>query len=559
MKIQDIETIKRKLRDESLTEHEFENVELKRDWRNTHGEKISMLCNGNPEHNCFLLIGVEDDGSLSGHNQKWLSKNLEIISQHLNKYLDPSISLIEITTEDINGSKVVICQVKNPGIIVKWDRTAYRGKGTTKVRMSQEEIMELNLSLPGLTDISKKKASFTPNEALVKDFCNMAGIEYDKYILDRYSLRNTKAGEILFGESKFRFVEYNDNNDILRNESRSGLLSLLTQETQSEIKSFYAKQNIDPKRITSSLLREAIGNCIGHAAYIENDGEIIVELHPTRIILSNLAYSEYSSLANKWFSSAHKSPNSFLMESLRVAKKVDELGRGKKTLLSECLLNGFMPPAITISEAGRFKRWSLQIDIKDNGDRFRKLRETLTEQYQETKEMPLIAYALVLWRRKPFSEILRCFDKYESEIVATIVTDIKGPVFLFEEEDRVVPHRWVKVLIEEGKASKEFTLNEEQNLFKHCQEIHINFHSGIITTAQFREIAHLSTSNSDKSLSSRLLGKWVKEGRLTRIKRGTYKFTPRKYHTGEPSKAMFAKILNLFSEVTHIEPEAEID
>lgn len=68
------------LKSSKITEHLYENVELKRSWSREHGEKASMLCNGNPISENFMIIGIEDDGALAGHNEDWLKKNLEIIS-----------------------------------------------------------------------------------------------------------------------------------------------------------------------------------------------------------------------------------------------------------------------------------------------------------------------------------------------------------------------------------------------------------------------------------------------------------------------------------------------
>jgi Predicted transcriptional regulator containing an HTH domain and an uncharacterized domain shared with the mammalian protein Schlafen len=546
MKIETTADLKIKLQQKSLTEHSYENVELKRDWSKDYGEKISMLCNGQPDHDCFLVIGVEDDGSLSGHDESWLSSKLEVVSQHCNQFIDPSISLLDITTEDIDGSKVIICKVKNPGIVVKWGSYAYSGNGTTKKKLDPEEILELNLSLPGLTDISKRTVDFLPTESLVRQFSEVLSIPYDKDLLSKYHLGNTKCGQLLFGDTKYRIVKYDDKGEVISNDTRLGLFELLSSKTNDEIRSYYSAHLSDSLRITDSMLREAIGNCVGHAAYKDNDGEIIIELHPSRIIVSNLAYTEYTSLANKWFSSAHKSPNPFLMETLRIANKVDELGRGKKKLLSECLMNGFNAPDISISDAGIYKRWSLQITFEENDERYMNLQLLISKQYGGQQEKILIAYALVLWHQKPFSEIKRYFDTHESKIAAEIISDFKGPVFFWEKNDEIVLHRWVKILIEEGKASKEFTHHEENELYKSCLDFHNKFYTGLITPAEFRERAHLSNSSSDQSLTSRMLKKWEKEGKLKKIKRGIYRFTESK--TIEIEKTVLLKLVEAFSK-----------
>ncbi len=483
-----------------------------------------MLCNGQPDEECFLVIGVEDDGTLSGHQEKWLASTLENVSQHFNQFLDPSISLLDITTEDIEGNKVIICTIKNPGVVVKWQENAYLGNGTTKKKLKADEILELSLSLPGLIDLSKRIVNYQPDEKLVEDFCEMGNFEYDEYSLNRLHLNNSKCGELLFGNTKYRFVTYNQNADVLTNETHKGLLGLLSQELNEKIRKYYIPYLNDTYRISDDMIREAIGNCVGHAAFQENDGEIIIELHPNRIIFSNLSYPEYTSLANKWFSSAHKSPNPFLMETLRLANKVDELGRGKKKLFSECLVNGFHAPVVTISDAGRYKRWSLLIPFEESSERYNNLQTLLKEEYQGNTEKSLIAYALVLWSDKPFSEIKNYFDTHESKIAAEIISDIKGPFFYWKEHDKIILQRWVKILLEEGRASKGFTVHEEEELYKRCKDMHNKYHNGYITTAQLRETSHLSSSKSDSNLCSRLLGKWTKEKKLTKIKNGTYKF-----------------------------------
>lgn len=545
MKIENISDLKIKLQEGTLTEHTYENVELKRDWSKEHGEKLSMLCNGQPEHECFLVVGVEDNGTLSGHDGSWLASKLEVLSQHCNEYLDPSITLIDITTEDVDGSKVIICIVKNPGIVVKWKDNAYGGNGTTKKKLKDAEILELNLSLPGLTDLSKKIVDYSPIEALVKNFGDILHEEYSENFLDKYHLKNTKCGQILFGETKYRVVKYDNHGELISNETRLGLFGLLSIEINDEIRSYYSQHLSDSTRISNSLLREAIGNCVGHAAYKDNDGEIILELHPSRLVVSNLAYPEFTSLANKWFSSAHKSPNPYLMETLRIAKKVDELGRGKKKLLSECLVHGFNAPVVSISDAGRYKRWMLQITFEESDERYLNIQRSLSKQYLGQQEKILIAYALVLWHQKPFSEIKRYFDNYESKIAVEIISDIKGPVFFWEERDKIVLHRWVKILIEEGKSSKEFTHYEENEIYKKCLALHNKYHGGLITAAEFRELAHLSNSSSDKSLTSRILGKWKDEGKVEKVKRGTYRFMDRTIIEIEKSELL--RLMKAFS------------
>lgn len=522
--IKNIDELKLKLSEERVTEHSHVNVELKRSWAQENGKKISMLANALPNEISFLVIGVEDNGKLSGHRESWLKNEIEALSQHLNLYLDPSITILELITEDINGSKVIIATLKNPGIVVKWNHKAYWGKGTTKKELTPEDILELNLQLPGLTDITKKKFSHNILEDNLKIFCNIIGIQYDLNVLDRFHLKDTKCSDLLFNDGTFRFIKFDDNDDIFLNETRKGLINAICNDFYDEVRAYYKDIISDNQRLSDKLFREALGNSIGHAAYNDNNGEIVVELHRNRMVFSNLAYQDYINLANKWFSSAHKSPNPFLMEVLRTIGKVDELGTGKKKLFAECLSNGFEAPYITITDAGRNKRWNLIIPISEIDSKYKKLKDRITDLYKCHKEKSLIAFALVLWSNKKFSEIAKYFDAFEAKTAAEVFLDFEGPVWLYEEEDRLVLHRWVKVLIQEGKESKGFNEYEEEKLYEHCKNLKNKYSGGNFSSKEFREFAHMSNSSSDKVLCSNMIAKWIREGKVKRLKKGKFKF-----------------------------------
>jgi len=542
MKIEEISALLDGLRAESIKEYIYENVELKRGWSKDYGEKASMLCNAQPNNRVFLVIGVEDNGASSGHSEQWLESHLEKISQHFNHYLDPSVALADLTTEEVNGSKVVIVSLENPGVVVRWDGKAYAGSGTTKQRLEDHEILELSLSLPGLTDFSRKKIVYQPDEEAVRTFAEEVNEESSGELLTKYLVNNNRAGMLLVGGARYRVIKYDRNGSVTSNETRKNLINILAQGMKNEVREYYSQLDVDETSITDELLRESLGNCVAHAAYQEGDGEIILELHPDRLVISNLAYSEYTSLANKWFSSAHKSPNPFLMETLRVLDKVDELGRGKKKLLQECLVNGLRMPMVSVSDAARHKRWSLTLAFEAHDERYRTLRTRLRELYRDDREKSLIAYALVLWRSKSFSEIARYFDTYEGQVAADILNDTNGPLFFWQEKDRLVAHRWVRVLLEDGLASKGFSIHEESRLFRTCKSIQTDHCDGMITPADFRELAHLSNTQSDKNLASRTLSKWVTEGKLVKVKHGTYQFNDKTRATSkDPDLATLRK------------------
>ena len=52
--------------------------------------------------------------------------------------------------------------------------------------------------------------------------------------------------------------------------------------------------------------------------------------------------------------------NGLLMEVLRVAGHVDELGRGKNLIFSDSIKNGKRSPEVILERAGRYDRWKLK-------------------------------------------------------------------------------------------------------------------------------------------------------------------------------------------------------
>ena len=105
-----------------------------------------------------------------------------------------------------------------------------------------------------------------------------------------------------------------------------------------------------------------------------------------------------------------------------------------------------------------------------------------------------------------------------------ILKDFSGPVFFYEKDDSLVLRRWARLIIEEGKSSKTFTLAEEQLLLSFSYEICTKYDNGILTTKRFRELASMGNSPSEVTLSSNILRRWKDNGILEKIRKGTYHF-----------------------------------
>lgn len=73
----------------------------------------------------------------------------------------------------------------------------------------------------------------------------------------------------------------------------------------------------------------------------------------------------------------------------------------------------------------------------------------------------------------------------------------------------------------------------------------IKFHDGYITPAQFRGYAHLSESASDKTLTSKIFKKWMKDNLIKKEARGVYRFIAK---SDTVKTADFAFILEAFAK-----------
>ncbi len=397
----------------ALKEHCAHNVELKRSWQDKYGKKISSLCNKISCSNMWLIIGIEDDGTIYGHDETWAKTTEEVISQHLNKKLDPVLACDSITCEVINSGWIVILELGNPGAVVKWENYAYKSSGTTSEKMSPEEIMELTMELPGLTDYSKQVTDRNVNNGIVNIFCqdartnnnDLISTTSNEELIHKIHMHSTNAEKILLGEIKYRIVKTNSNNEIIENSTYYGLYNILTTQFFEEIKQWFTHLYPEMNALSDKILRESLANSVAHASYNENDGEILIELFHNKLTISNLCFPEYATFANKWFSRIHKSPNSFLVELLRMVRKVDELGRGKNIIFTESLESGYSPPIVEVTNVGRYNRWTLNIYCGSSNQKNIRLYKKIKEIYGDLNKS-LIAFALVLWRDIKVSKIL---------------------------------------------------------------------------------------------------------------------------------------------------------
>ncbi|MGN7494876.1 hypothetical protein ACTHPF_27305 [Paenibacillus sp. SAF-054] len=531
--IRDISELLRLVQMEELLEHSYPNVELKREWKKSVGEEVSALGNKLTHESFWLVIGVEDNGKLSKKNDKWVKQTEESISQQFNACLDPIQTSQSITCHCVNDSYIIVIQIINPGSVVRWEQIAYKASGTTVSKMVPEEEMELTIKLPGLSDYSSQIWNGEIDREIAKEFIeslvekrrefayNDSENEDVTLILDRLHISKTNVSNILFGNVKYRVVFYDRSGEIVKNEVRKGLYSVLTNTFYSEIQNF-CSENTD-ERFPERAFKEAIANAVAHAAYFENNGDLIIEVYENQVCISNLCLPQSVFFANKWFSRSHKTVNNLLMETLRTCGIVDELGRGKNLIFSHSLLQGKKPPEVIIEQVGRFNRWKIYIHGGKRDEIQVRLLDRLRELYKNDQKA-LIANALVLWRDKTVTEIKKYIDGESAPLFVETLNDLRGPIFYYKEKDKITTRRWAEVLLSEGKDSRRFTQAEEEDLKELAYKIHSKYNNFLITPKELRGLAGLTNTKSEQTLISNLLKKWVSEGIIIKVKKGTYKF-----------------------------------
>jgi len=152
-----------------------------------------------------------------------------------------------------------------------------------------------------------------------------------------------------------------------------------------------------------------------------------------------------------------------------------------------------------------------------------KLLKQLMERYKD-EHKALIANALVLWSGQPVKIIKRFMEGESQALFIEILKDLRGPIFYYRENDEIVLRRWVKVLLAEGKESKQLTAAEEKDAFEFARDIQTKYHNSFVTPKDLRDLLDLGDTKSSHVMSSKLLKKWQSEGKVKGIRRGLYQF-----------------------------------
>ena len=133
-----------------------------------------------------------------------------------------------------------------------------------------------------------------------------------------------------------------------------------------------------------------------------------------------------------------------------------------------------------------------------------------------------IATALLLWRNEPWSKIEGYLDDYFKFVAKEVLKNEHSPVIRIE--DGLFTKRWAKIRLT-GQTTKQFSEGEKQDILRFLQGISkIRKHDGHISSQSARQLIGLSDSASEMTQLARLFREWEKEGIMTKIKKGHWKF-----------------------------------
>ena len=162
-----------------------------------------------------------------------------------------------------------------------------------------------------------------------------------------------------------------------------------------------------------------------------------------------------------------------------------------------------------------------------------KLLAQLKERYKD-EQKALMANALILWQGQTVANLKQHIEGETQNLFAEILDDANGPVYFWRDRDVIVLRRWVKLLIGEGVDAKQLSPTEEKDTYEFVKKLRLDYHHGFVSPKVLRDLAALGDTPSSSVMSSRLLKKWVEEGKLKKIRKGLYQFTkPETSHISE--------------------------
>ncbi|MDE3270007.1 MAG: putative DNA binding domain-containing protein [Pseudomonadota bacterium] len=533
--------IKQGIAHSALSEISYPRLELKSEWNTKHGKSISAIANHESLAGGWVIIGVDDRGKLIGKDKDWAKKNYATIGDQINQHLSPSQAVKEAYVESFAAGYCILLEIQNPAYVTDWLGRAYKRAGSSDEEMTAGERAALAMHLPG-DDYSSLPWQGEVNSALVLDFgkkvIDNGSKDFPKdmsqlsssQILRIMRLDRKMAAGILFGDVPVRIAHYDANGQPASNITEKGLYTILRDsfivhiQTASERKGATSEGNSIALKewlpYPTKLLREILANAVAHTLYQRHHGEIIVDIHPDRVMVRNNAPLEAEIFASQWFSQRTMAKNKLLMEVLRTAGITDELGTGKAHVFRLAIEAGKEEPTIDFFKHKDYAQWSITVYNAHRHEHIENLMSKLNDSALPSPLHRMVAVALVLWKDSKWSEIKTRLDEHYSKIANEVIKHEDTPVISID--DNLFVLRWADTALR-GQSSKGFTPSEE-DMIKRMLMNFADTTTRQITTQEARQLIGLGKSPSESVQLSNLFRKWQKAGLVQMVKRGTWQF-----------------------------------
>ena len=458
--------IKQGLASGTLTEISYPRLELKSKWKTDHGKSISAIANHEALMGGWLIIGVDDDGKLTGKDEAWCKKNYERIGEQINQFLNPMQAVKEIHTTSFDSAYCIMLEIKNPDYVTYWAERAYKRAGSSIAEMKAGERAALAMRLPG-DDYSSLPWQGEVNSALVLDFAkkvlekgspdfpqDLSKLSSSQ-ILRLMRLDGKMAAGILFGDVPVRIAHYDADDQVDSNVQKKGLYTILSDSFIDHIQAASERKGATVEGNSTSLkeyrpyppklLREILANAVAHSLYQRYYGEIIIDIHLDRVTVRNNAALEAEVFAKQCYSKRTMAKNKLLMEVLRLAGITDELGTGKANVFRLAMEAGKEEPIIEFNKEGNFGKWQITVCNSQRHPHIGNLLLKLSNAQLPTPLHKRIATALVLWKDRQWSEIQTRLDDYHRKIADEVIEHDNSPVSIVD--DKLFVQHWAEAAL----------------------------------------------------------------------------------------------------------------
>jgi predicted HTH transcriptional regulator len=133
-------------------------------------------------------------------------------------------------------------------------------------------------------------------------------------------------------------------------------------------------------------LRESIANAVAHSFYPKEQGDIVIEMFPNRIVISNNCSLDAELFIDKWFSRIHSTQNKLLMHIMRISKLTDELGSGKNRIFRHMIEHGKREPIIEFEPFKTHGCWKTTLYNEDTNIAILNLINRLKQYFKNPDE-----------------------------------------------------------------------------------------------------------------------------------------------------------------------------